>query len=312
MNSLINVVIPIFGIILTGYVAGRSGVLGPDSAFALSRFVFSFALPPALLIFTARAPIEKMLNWPFIAAYLGGSLGVVFIVLLVGRFWLRQDAAKLCLSKLTVVQANVIYLGLPLLLAAFGPDGALPTIIAGLIITLLFTCTGTAALEGIRAPASSKLRATAQLIGAVARNPLILSTGLGIILSASAVTLPQSMSNYLDPMAATVGPAALFALGLSLSDRKLTGNFGEVIWLTALKVIVSPLLTFALVSYVFVVEPMWAKAAIILSAMPTGANVYIIAQQYKAHIETVSSTIVVSTAASLIAMPLLLIWLGIG
>jgi malonate transporter len=59
MNSFINVVIPIFGIILTGYVAGRSGVLGPDSALALNRFVFSFALPPALLLFTARAPVER-------------------------------------------------------------------------------------------------------------------------------------------------------------------------------------------------------------------------------------------------------------
>ena len=42
-------------------------------------------------------------------------------------------------------------------------------------------------------------------------------------------------------IAATVGPAALFALGLSLIDRKLMGNAGEVIWLSTLKLIANPM-----------------------------------------------------------------------
>jgi malonate transporter and related proteins len=36
MNALINVVLPVFGIILTGYLAGRFEALGPDSAAALN------------------------------------------------------------------------------------------------------------------------------------------------------------------------------------------------------------------------------------------------------------------------------------
>jgi len=44
MNALINVVLPVFGIILTGYLAGRLEVLGRDSAAALNRFVFYFAV----------------------------------------------------------------------------------------------------------------------------------------------------------------------------------------------------------------------------------------------------------------------------
>ena len=44
MDALINVVLPVFGIILTGYLAGRFEALGPESAAALNRFVFYFAL----------------------------------------------------------------------------------------------------------------------------------------------------------------------------------------------------------------------------------------------------------------------------
>jgi malonate transporter and related proteins len=74
VDALINVVLPVFGIILTGYLAGRFEALGPDSAAALNRFVFYFALPIALFVITARAPIDRIFNWPFIGAFLGGVL----------------------------------------------------------------------------------------------------------------------------------------------------------------------------------------------------------------------------------------------
>ena len=56
MEALVNVIIPVFGVIASGYLAGRRGILGPESAAALNRFVYYFALPPLLFVFTARAP----------------------------------------------------------------------------------------------------------------------------------------------------------------------------------------------------------------------------------------------------------------
>lgn len=312
MNSLINVVIPIFGIILTGYLAGRLGVLGPDSAVALNRFVFYFALPPALFIFTARAPVEKIFNWPFIGAFVGGSLLTLLIALFVGRFWLRHNLTTLSIAGLVVVQGNVVYMGFPLPLTVYGPDGAMPTIVAGLSITLLFTSCGIAVLEGAHASGPSTLRLAARLARTVSCNALVISPLLGILFSAAALPLPRAASSYLDLMAAAVGPAALFALGLSLIDRRLTGNAIEVIWLITLKLIVNPVMTFALVTYVFVMDPLWSKAAVILSAMPTGANVYVIAQQYNVHVETASSAVLVSTGISIVTMSLLLFWRGVG
>jgi predicted permease len=55
----------------------------------------------------------------------------------------------------------------------------------------------------------------------------------------------------------------------------------EVVWLAALKTIVNPILTFALVDNVFAMEPLWSQAAVILSAMPTAANAYVIAQRLR-------------------------------
>jgi malonate transporter and related proteins len=46
--------------------------------------------------------------------------------------------------------------------------------------------------------------------------------------------------------------------------------------------------------------------------MPTGANSYVIAQQYNVHVETASSAVIVSTGLSVITISLILIWLGVG
>jgi len=89
-------------------------------------------------------------------------------------------------------------------------------------------------------------------------------------------------------MAAAVGPEARFAVGLSLVGRKLVGNIGEVIWLAVIKAVINPILAFLLVTYVFVMEPLWSQAAVIVSAMPVGTNPYVIAQQYNVYVKTLS------------------------
>ena len=113
-------------------------------------------------------------------------------------------------------------------------------------------------------------------------------------------------------MAAAVAPAALLPMGLSLVGHKLIGNVGEVIWLAALKTVISPILTFALVVNVFPMEPLWSQAAVILSAMPAAANTYVIAQQYKVYFKTVSPAVVVSTGMSVFTILFLLTWFGVG
>jgi predicted permease len=120
------------------------------------------------------------------------------------------------------------------------------------------------------------------------------------------------VSNYLDLMAGAVGPAALFAVGLSLVGRKLAGDVREVIWLSLIKAVINPIIAFLLVTYVFVMEPFWSQAAVVLSAMPVGTNPYVIAQQYDVHVKTVSPTIIVSTAMSVVTVFFVLLYYGVG
>ena len=312
MDALINVVIPVFGLILTGYLAGRFEVLGADSAAALTRFVYYFAFPAALFVFSARAPIDRTFNWPFIGAFVAGSGLTLLIALIAGRLCFGHDLATLSVVGFTAIFGNVIAMGLPLLLTAYGPDAALPPIVVALVFSVLFISSVIAVLEATRASGPSTLRVASQVAGTLLRNPVVIAPVLGIFYSLTGQPLPKAVGNYLDLMAAAVGPAALFAVGLSLVGRKLVGNIGEVIWLSVLKAVVNPVLTFVLVTYAFVMEPLWAQAAVILSAMPVGTNPYVIAQQYNVHVKTVSPTIVISTVLSVITVFFVLVYYRVG
>ena len=62
-----------------------------------------------------------------------------------------------------------------------------------------------------------------------------------------------------------------------------------------------------LVTYFFEVESFWASSAIILSALPTAAMAFVIAQEKMAYVSEVSSIIVLSTVISVITISTLLL-----
>lgn len=80
------------------------------------------------------------------------------------------------------------------------------------------------------------------------------------------------------PMAAP--PSALFAIGPFMVGRSLTAGAAETSWLVIFKLLVQPAIT-ALIAYGLLnMDPLWSAAAVTLAAPPTGALVFVLAQQY--------------------------------
>ena len=168
-----------------------------------------------------------------------------------------------------------------------------------------------AALEVAQSKSASISLSLVHVGRTLLRNPLLVAPVLGIAVSSSGLPMPKPIGNFLDLMAAAAGPAALFALGLSLFGHKLLGDAVEVTWIVILKLAVHPVVTYLLVTYVFVMEPVWAHSAIILSALPAGALVFVVAQQYNVYVQRASSAIIATTALSVLTVSALLIWFGI-
>ena len=310
METIVNVTLPIFSIMLVGYLSGHWKLLGENATHALNRFVFLIALPPAMFIFTARADIEEILNWQFMGAYMLGAILTATLAVTIARLALGCDGERSAFHGFLAIFANLGYAGIPLFLAAFGPERILPPIIAGLIGTIPAMILIMLALEVMRAAPESNIAAS--VMGMFSRNPLFLATVAGIIWSYFALPLPRPAENVLDMMAATVGPTALFTLGLSLAGRSIVGDLREVGSITAFKLIVHPAVTYLIASQFFSLDPFWAASIVILAALPVGPTSFAVAHQYKTASHLASTSVALSTAGSIFTLTFLMIHFDIS
>ncbi|UKJ71877.1 AEC family transporter [Azospirillum brasilense] len=308
MSVVFNVALPVFAIILAGVLSGKAKLLGPASSEALNKFVYWMALPPVLFLGTAKRSLSEIFNGPFIGAFLGSMLAVYALGALLGWLIHRERTQIQCMQGLNACFSNTGYMGIPLFLAAFGPDRLAPAILATVIMSAIMVGIAVIWLEFANSQGGGIGKALRDVGRALLKNPLIISTALGLAWSVflSGVPVPRPIAIYCDLMGASAGPCALFAIGLFLATQSLKANLLEVGWISALKLVVQPALAWFLIQTLFPLDPFWAGSAIILAGLPTGALTFVVASQYRIYVERTSAAILMSTIASVVTLSFLL------
>jgi malonate transporter len=305
LSIVLSSVVPLFAVVFVGWFAGRARFFSEAGVKALVAFVFNFAMPPFLFGLMAGTDLAEIAQWAFVGAYSLAALIMFVIGAAIGAALFRLRPAGLIIQGFGSAFANGVLLGLPLLLWLFGEPGAVPAL---LIITLDVILFGIVTLllevTGSRAAAH---RVVGQTIRAIAVNPIIMATFFGILFGLSGVALPEVVDRTLGFIGQAAPPTALFALGATLSLRKVGGNLGPAGVMVALKLFLHPLVVWVLVTQVIVLEPFWAHAAVIFAAGPVGANVFIFAQHYEVGVEAASSAIVISTGLAMLTISALLL-----
>ncbi|WP_299399489.1 AEC family transporter [Pelagibius sp.] len=312
MGPILNVVFPVFGIMLAGYLAGRFRILGNESSEALNRFVYFIALPALFFISMARVSLDQVFNLPFLAAYGGGVAFTFVLAFVVARFAFPNRLGALGLGGLSAIFSNTGYMGIPLLMLAFGEAGMLPAIITTILNGAVIMALGIALLELDVHQGKGAVTVLRGVLGGILRSPLVISAALGLGVSALGLPIPQALATFCDILGAAAGPCALFAIGLFMVGKSFTAGMTEVGWLVLLKLAVQPLVTWWLAFQVFTMDPIWAAGALIQSALPTGALVFVLAQQYGIYIQRSTAVIMISTVVSLATLSALFVYLGIG
>jgi predicted permease len=311
MGSVVNVVLPVFGIMLAGYLCGRFRLLGEASSEALNRFVYFVALPALFFVSMARVEVGEIFHGPFLAAFGGGLLGSFAIAVLVGTFVFPNRLAAVGLHGITAIFSNTGYLGIPLLLTAFGEAGKLPAIISTVITGAVVMAVGIVIIEMDLSQGGHPLRILRNVVWGVIKSPLVLSAGAGLAVAGFGWTLPGALATFCDILGAAAPPAALFAIGLFLVGCSVTTGAVEVGWLVIVKLVVQPALTWWLAYRVMTMEPVWAASAVIQGALPTGALVFVLAQKYGIYVQRSTAAIMVSTVLSVLTLSFLFVLLGV-
>jgi predicted permease len=71
--------------------------------------------------------------------------------------------------------------------------------------------------------------------------------------------------------------------------------------LVALKMVVHPVLAWLVGTYVFALEHLPLAVAVMVAALPTGINVFILAERYERYVRCTATAVLVSTAFAILS-----------
>ena len=302
-----NIVWPLFGIMVAGYLAGRFRLLNKGSSANLGRFVFAIAMPALIFISLTKVPIGEFFDWPFLGALGGGMLIIFGLSMLVARFAFPESLTSLGIHSLSAMYSSTAYVGLPLILFIFGDAGLAPGIIGAVITGTLFLPIGIILAEIDKGKNRRRVIIT-PILGLI-RNPVLLATAAGLAVSALGVDLPQPIIAFCEILGGAFIPCALFSAGLFMVGWSVKGDVTEVGWLVFAKLILHPLITWWLGYHVFELRGILPAIAVLQAALPSGVPVFILAQDYKIFVARSSAVVAVSTALSVLTLSGLLVFL---
>jgi predicted permease len=296
-NLLIS--LPFFALIGCGYVAGRTGLMPGPAVSGLNTFVFWFALPALMVRTLALRPFDELWQPAFLGAWLAAGLAVYLVVLLWARLVLGASLGAGALFGLAGTFSNHGYLGLPLVINLLGESAAVPIALAIVVdVGALFSLTLVLAelSAGGRLHPLALLRTVGRGVGL---NPLVLSIAAGVVISWAGGSLPGPLDVFTALLAGATGPAALFLIGAALALRPIARGAGAVWLMVGAKLVLHPLAMVAAMVFLADVPPHWALAALLSAAIPSAANVYVLAERYDMQPQAVSTAVFFSTVLAL-------------
>lgn len=295
--------LPFFALIGLGWLAGRTRFFPAEATTWLTKFVFYFALSAMLFRFAAGLDLATLFDPAFVLAYLTGSLVVWALAFAVARAR-RQPFADAAMEAHTAMTGNTGFLGVPMLVVLLGAPAAGPVLIVltidMIVFSVLITALITAARHGRVTPGA--------LLTGVVRNPMIVSMAAGLAWGATGVAMPAPLAEFVTLLGAAATPGALFAIGASLAAREASEKLGPAAWLSFAKLILHPLAVGVAALRVFGVDPYAAGVMIAAAALPVAGNVYMLAAHYQVALHRVSAAILISTAVSILTVPLVIAW----
>lgn len=303
----LDTILPLFGIMIAGYAAGRSGLLPNGASAALSRFTFVAAMPALVFVSLSRVPVAEFFDWPFLGA-LGGGMAITYAFsVAVARFAFPGTLTALGLHGLTTMFSSTAYIGLPLVLIVYGEAATVPGIIGAVITGVVFYPVAIVLAE-IDKGSGGHGAIRAPLLG-VLKNPVLIATAAGLAASGLGITIPTPVATFCEILGGAFIPCAMFSAGLFIVGSKVEGDVKEIGWLVFVKLALHPLITWWLAYRVFELEGILPAIAVIQAALPSGVPVFVLAQQYGSFVARSNAVIVISTALSVFTLSGLLIFL---
>src|SRR5689334_17222229 len=101
-----DLVLPVFAVIVTGWLAGWLGYISRSLADGLVHFAYNIAMPALLFVTIAQEEARNLLEWRFLLAFGGGSLLSFALVFAAVRVGAGRDLGSSTMVGMTAAMTN--------------------------------------------------------------------------------------------------------------------------------------------------------------------------------------------------------------
>ena len=292
-----DLVLPVFAIIITGWLAGWLGYVSRSLADALVHFAYNVAMPALLVVTVAQESARSLLEWRFLLAFGGGSVLCFLAVFLAVRASLGRGTMSSTMYGMAAAMTNTGFVALPILHSIYGQPAVLPAAVATVFVAAVMLPLAVVLLESEASDEHGRIAHPLMLMKQILLNPMVLSTLIGLGWAIAGLPIPAPLEAYLNIFAGALTPCALFAIGLGLSVDGIAANLAASVVLAVVKLMIMPLIVYGL-CVVLGLNPLYTIAAVICAAVPTAKTTFILAGEYKVEEPLVAATVSITTVLS--------------
>lgn len=302
MENLIyslNATIPVFLVILTGYLLKRIGMLNDEFVRVSNRFNFRVTLPCLLFRDLAGAKIKEMFDLRYVL-----FCAIVTSVMFFAVWFLAKKTLKDKRMAGAFVQASfrssAAVLGIAFIQNIYGNSGMAPLMIVGTVPLFNIYSVIVLTVEGNSADPADGGRDLSKIKKAIRNiftNPIILSIAVGLVSSLLDMEYPAILNKTVNSLAAMASPLALIAIGAGFEGRQALAKIRPSLAASCIK-LVGLAAVFLPVAYYMGFRDAKMMALIIMLASPTTPSCYIMAKSMGGDDVLTSSIIVMTTLLS--------------
>ncbi|MFB4164448.1 AEC family transporter [Alteribacillus sp. JSM 102045] len=299
MTVLIDVLIPIALIFLSGFFLQKKQIIDVRSVSSIALYI----LTPALVFrtFYTTEPDGDLFK---IAAFSALFLLVMLLLNRLFAYFLKWDAKQESGMTLATTFMNAGNYGAPLILFAFGETAFAYSVIFMVIQSLLMSTAGVYLANRSSLTAADAFRV-------VLKMPVFYALILGVLLQALQINIKETYMDAVSMLAEAAIPVVMIVLGMQLAKISIASLDWKLVSAgTLLRLVVSPLVAFGLTALLQTNYTL-SIVLIVSTAMPTAATIAMIAVQFESSPQLVSSITLMTTLLSVPSLWILLTIIGV-
>lgn len=299
MQTLLDVILPVFLVIGFGYVSVWRGWFPVAGIDGVMRFAQSFAIPCLLFQSIAKLDLSASFDPRLLISFYSGA-AISFTLGTIGaRLMFRRDWEDCVAIGFCCLFSNSILLGLPITERAYGPDALTGNFAIVSFHSPFCYGLGITVMEFVRNRGQSGLNLARNISSAMFHNPLVLGILAGFAVNLTGLPIPTVADDALALIVRAALPAALFALGGVLIQYRPEGDLKAIAMVCVLALLVHPAIVWMMGAGFGLPQDLF-RSGVLTAAMAPGFNAYIFANMYGRARRVAASSVLIATGVSVL------------